>query len=167
MSDKEDFSKIFDLIFSVVVFRNQTGIITENEIREMTKRIFEYRDGPELYSVVMAISNERYFPSAHELESRIRVAKGIKPLKGLTEDLIKKNERELVVSGSPPPQAAIGAEIMRKTLRKSENASPDTLLDHIGPTGFEGIPLKPEAPVTKLEIFDELTTKVLEELEDF
>lgn len=118
MSKKEEFTEIFETLRELVKFRGQSGMITDGELRDITKRVFEYRNGPELHQIIMAISTDKYFPSGFEIEQRVRAAKGLKPLKGLTEDLIEKNETELIVSGQSVKNAKAGAELLRKTLRK-------------------------------------------------
>lgn len=125
MSKKEEFSEIFQLLKDVAAHRGQP--ILDSEIREITKRLFEYRQGGELYSAIMAISTAKYFPSGCELERQIREAKGLKPLKGLTPELIDKFEEECIVSGQSVKNARAGAEISRRTLRKDPQSFSEML----------------------------------------
>ena len=182
MSKKEEFAEIFDVLKSVAEHRHQP--ILESELRDITKRVYEYRKGPELHRLILAISTERYFPSGHELEQQVRAAKGLPPLKGLTADLIDKNEEELIVSGQSVKNAKAGAEMIRKTLRKPalEDKTQDDVDEASASIALSAIVERQEA-VTKelygfmefaaekanqaLEDFDEPTTNLMAELDEF
>jgi hypothetical protein len=111
---KESFNEIMEALNAVIEYRKQP--ILESEVRTMATRLVEYH-GVECFRVIHALAEERYFPSAHTLENQVRAALGKPLLKGLTEDKIEKNERELVVSGQAPAKAKAGAEMMRSALR--------------------------------------------------
>lgn len=170
MSKKEEFAEIFDLLKSVAVHRGQP--ILDSELREITKRVFEYRQGPDLYRLIMGISTAKYFPSGCDLERQVREAKGLKPLKGLTPDLIDKFEEECVASGQSVKNAKAGAEMARKTLRKEPiKAEPKEVtifggVKHIldKNAGNENYLLN----LSELDNFDKVTTiSIDEELDKF
>lgn len=112
---QQQFNEIFETLQQVVEFRKQP--ILESELRQMGARLVEYYS-PELFRILRAIPGEHYFPAGFELEQRARKALGKPPLKGLTEDLIAKNEHNLVLSGQSTKNAAAGAAMMRNTLRR-------------------------------------------------
>lgn len=168
MSKKEEFGEIFDLLKSVAEHKRQP--ILESELREMTKRVFEYRAGPELYRIIMEISNAKYFPAASELENQVRIAKGLKPLKGLTSELIDKFEEEAIVSGQNPKNAKAGAEIARRTLRKpilKEKTQEDVDEACAGIAAPARIERQAESGLAMLENFDDPSPNLLDELESF
>lgn len=168
MSKKEEFAEIYDLLKQVAEYRKQP--ILDSEIREITKRVFEYRKGPELYSAIMAISTAKYFPSGTDIERQVREAKGLKPLKGLTPDLIDKFEEECVVSGQSVKNAKAGAEIARRTLRKEGTTVNIDFFTGENP-GQVVTPLRDSVevkdPFAELENFDKDTKNVLDALEEF
>lgn len=93
--------------------------ILESEMRAIASRLVKYH-GPDLARLIASLPGDRYFPSAWEIEQRIRKATGKPPLKGLTEELIAENEKNCVLSGQSVAKAKIGAEVMRATLRRKE-----------------------------------------------
>ncbi len=103
--------------------------IMDTELDAMTKRLLPYY-GPELFAVLLAIGNDNgyvsngisggYMPTGVSIENKVRVALGKAPLKMLTEELIEKRERELVVSGVPVAEAAKGAKFMKQVIARKE-----------------------------------------------
>jgi hypothetical protein len=93
--------------------------VPEWELRQLAGRLVEFH-GKRLFDLITALPGERNFPSALEIERRVREAHGKPAPKGLSATRIDQNERELVVAGQSPAKAAAGAALMRSTLRMTE-----------------------------------------------
>lgn len=146
---KEKYEEIKQALEVVVEVTNTHT--TELEIRTMARRLVDYH-GPELFRIIAALPGERYFPTGWDLETRARIALGLKP-KTLTEEMIEANERELVVSGrQSAEQARKGAEFMKRTMQRKPIPPP---------------PPPPEDPFAALEDFGEENKNPLDALGDF
>lgn len=114
MTPKEKYLDILDVLTQVMEFSRVPA--TETERKSIAQRLVQFH-GVELFRLIRALPGRTYFPAGFQIEQEIRVILGEKPLRGLTSDLIDKNERELVAGGQSPAKAKIGAEVLRKTLK--------------------------------------------------
>lgn len=156
MTPKEKAADILDVLEQVIGIAKVPML--ESEKRAIAGRLVPYH-GIELFRLLRGLPGRNYFPTCYQIEQEIRVILGEKPLRGLTDDLIAKNERENVVSGQAPAKAAAGAAMMRNTLRRRET---------LGET-LESLKKKPEpkkSPLAELEEFGEVKNP-LAELEEF
>lgn len=166
MTPKEKIADIEDVLRQVSGAKNFH--MDNQELRAMSMRLLPLH-GVDLFRVLWAIPGEAFFPSVWEIEHKVRGGKGLPPGRGLTEEMIARNERELVVSGVSPEAARKGAEFARKTLRHHSAAPVKSDLCAGIPTGFEGVPLAPPDPLAGLEDFgdEEKSFDPLAELAEF
>ncbi len=114
LTPKAKYEDILSTLEQVVEFA-KLPILT-SELQTIARRLVEFH-GIELFRILRDLPARRFFPSGAEIEREVRAVLGKPAPKGLTEELIEKNERECVVSGQSPEKARQGAEVARKTLR--------------------------------------------------
>lgn len=117
LSFKEQADDIADVIAEVTKAMNVP--ITDNERISISRRLAKYHS-KELFSVLMSLHDKQFFPSGAELEQQVRRALGKEPAKGLSEEQIEKNRKELIASGQDPKKANGGATMAKSTLRLRE-----------------------------------------------
>lgn len=167
LSLKEQADDIADVISEVTKAMNVP--ITDHERTSIARRLAKYHS-KELFTVLMALHDKQFFPSGAELEQQVRRALGKEPAKGLSEEQIEKNRRELIASGQDPRKADGGATMAKSTLRLRAVQAPSD--GSTNPPVYvvpEKVPLPEvfsteEDPLAALEDFDD---DPLAALEDF
>lgn len=111
---KEQVDDIADVITEV---SEMMGVpMTDLERRTMSRRLARYH-GIDLFRILRALPEGKFFPSGAELEQRVRRAMGMDPAKGISEELVERNRKELIAQGQDPKKAEGGARIARNSLR--------------------------------------------------
>lgn len=106
-----------DILEAIEATTKHIGVpLTEREKRDIARRLAPFH-GPEVFRIILGLSEGHFFPSGAELEQRVRKAMGKDPAKGLSEEQIEKNRKELIAAGQSPEKAEAGATVARSTLR--------------------------------------------------
>ena len=114
MNFKERVEDIEDVIIQV---SGHMGVpMTDLERKSIARRLANYH-GPELFRILLALHEGKFFPSGAELEQRVRKAMGKDPAKGISEEFVERTKAELIAQGQSPDKAEGGARIARASLR--------------------------------------------------
>lgn len=152
MNLREQAEDIADVVLEI---SQQMGVpIATSEVKTMSQRLAKYH-GIELFRIIRALPGGTFFPSASELEQKVRLALGKDPAKGTTEDLVERARLDAIAAGQDPVKAAKGAEFMKSIVNR----------------GRVPVPPPPPAPdpldADPFEDFDSLVNSPIDELEDF